>query len=257
MIISLKNKCEKKGILIVLIFFLSLFFRFLKLLIDPLLSRDASLYLSLAENWNETASYSQTFNNLSYIVPPLPLWLTKTGLQLGFPAEVFARTLGLYLGALIPVIGFLTVQKISNNIRVSIISALLLAINPNLVYYSIQPLREVYYLFFCVMLLSTLVSAIKFSSLKDWILCGIYTSCGFFCRYEAFEFIIICPCILIILRLTHRIINKRFVLGLFLFFFSTIITCIILLFITTGFDASFLLKALSYIFKRGIPGTNV
>jgi len=186
-----------------LIFGVSLVFRLMKMLLDPVLMRDSVLYLSLAESWFETGNYAHTLVDTAS--PPLPLWSIKTFLAAGFNAEVAGRSLSIFFGSLTPVAGFLFTLKLCNNIRIALISALLLAIHPGLVAFSVQPLRENYYIFFDGLLLAMIAVSIKKDSMLNWGLCGFFLSLAYFCRFEAVEFLLIVPFIIAVLFFCRKI----------------------------------------------------
>ena len=192
-----------------LIFAAALAFRLLKMALDPTLGRDSTLYLAWAKSWFETGNYH--FYGLDNIVrtPPLMPWAIKTVMASGFSAEVAGRAISLFLGSLIPVAGFLFALKISRNIRIALLAAVLLVIHPDLVSYSIQPQRENLYLLFGAILLILAADAVRNDSTLEWGVCGGMLSLALFCRQEALEFAILVPLVLLLLCCFKKISLKQ------------------------------------------------
>lgn len=203
-----KRSKNKRYILYCLIFLLALCVRIIRLIIAPLLSRDAVQYLNQAVLWSQTNDYSSFLRLGINPQPPLPIWTIKKLMFLGFGAETSGRALGIFTGALIPVIGFVLAEKITKNIFVGIVSASILILHPSLIAYSIQPLRENYYLLFSCLFLVYLTEAVKRNASTYWLGCGLIMALCFFCRYEAIELAFITPLLIILLRISHRITTK-------------------------------------------------
>ena len=185
---SKSNSCCLIGIILV-----SLIIRALVLYLDPLLFRDATTYIKMAEAWHNNGSYqgmlNTTGNNLRW-VPPFSIFLTHLVMYLGVSAEVAARTLTIIFGASIPLIGYGIAKVVCRNRYVALCAALFLAINPELIKYSIQPIRESFYFALIGMVLYYICRGIRFHAGQDWALAGLFCAISCLTRYESLEFLI-------------------------------------------------------------------
>ena len=226
-----------------IIFLASIAVRLFKLAMEPLLVRDGAFYLRLAETWNKTGDYSELNQELT-IVPPLPLWCIKTLMNFCGSAEIAGRSLSIFLGGLISVVGFLLAKEITHNSRISLIAALCFIFHPHLVSYSIQPLRENYYILLIGLLLITMVRNFRNVRTTRWFVCGVILGTAFFCRYEALEFFIIVLTEIAFLKLKKNSIVPFFAsVCIFLLAFAltslSLLTC-------TGGDYSFVYRIDKY-----------
>ena len=194
----------------ILIFAASLLFRLMKLVIDPGLQRDPTLYLQWASHWYETGDCHFFLVSGDPVQTPMfPIWALKELMVSGLGAEVVGRGLSLFLGSMIPVICFVIAMRVFQNIRIALITAFLLAIQPDLVPYSVQPLRENFYVFFEALLLLAIVESVKNGTYFKWGLCGVLVSFISFCRYEGMEFILIVPAVIVGMAFIDGITRKR------------------------------------------------
>lgn len=227
------------------LFVVALTARLFSLILDPLLQRDAASYLLLAERWQETGDYAQTLVGGVTPVPPLPLFTIVKMMDLGFQSEIGGRSIALFLGAMIPILGYYISYIVFKNSLISAISTLILIFHPNLVSYSIQPLRENFYLLFLGLTSIAFIKGIKYKKIKDWGLCGMILAFAVYSRYEALELLFFCPLVLLILWFKKKLSFKattRFLCVLFMSFFATSV----LLLSITNFNISFISKILEY-----------
>ena len=240
------NKAEPDNQLplYVIIFLIALTARIIKLILDPVIMRDSVLYLGLSEIWQITGEYSQTIVN-DAIIPPLPLIAIKEVMACGFGSVVAGRSLSLFLGSLIPVLGYIIAIKLFRDKIIAIICTTVFILHPNLVSYSIHPLRENYYLFFSGIAIIGIINAVKNKSIIDWVAVGIFASFAMYCRYEALEFTLICPLIILCSCLKKRISAKKLIRSLAAFFVGYAVTFTILLSVI-DFDLSFVKKISHY-----------
>ena len=206
--------------------------RLLKMMLDPMLLRDSAFYLSLAERWT-AEGYSQTVIDGTVIIPPFPIYCITKLMACNFSAEIAGRSISMFLGSIIPLLGYIIAYKIFKKNIIAVITAVLLIIHPSLVSYSTQPLRESYYLFFMGLLIIEIVNGIKEGKIKYWGLCGFFLSFALFCRYESIEFILFCPLIILYLFLRRNIDQKKFIKDLSSFFLALLVTSGLLLSITS------------------------
>ena len=228
------------------IYLTALLVRTCKILLDPVLARDASLYLTWVRNWISTGSYHYTFFDQVGLVPPLPLWFIKTLMLSGLDAETAGRAISMFFGSLTPVIGFIFTLRICRNIRIALLAAVLLVLHPDLVQYSGQPLRENSYIFFDGILLLLIVEAVRKSAVFKWAACGILLSLTAYCRFEALEFTVIVPFILAALCYFRRINLKEAVRNAAAFYLFFCLTHVLLL-TCVDFDYEFIARPLGHI----------
>lgn len=229
-------KTHKRLILIATIFILSFAIRLLRLYIDPQLLRDSVLYIELADIWSETSNYSDIIAK-GTITPPLPLYFIKELMNLGFSAEIAGRSLSLFTGAFVPVIGYFLAQNIFKNHIISLLFSLFLTINPALVFYSTQPLRESNYLFFTMFSGLFGIKAIIQQRKMDWVLCGCFISLSFFCRYESLELLVAIPLIVLFLILWGKMHLKNSIQNVaFLYLGFCFVSLTLIIMIGCGFS---------------------
>jgi len=248
MTISIKTNKDRRRALFcicVLIYAAALLIRVFELAMNPMISRDAALYLTLSDLWHESGDYTSTLLP-GIIVPPLPVWTMKSLLALGFSTEVTGRTIALILGSLLPVVGFIFGLNVSGRVRIGLLTALLVMIQPELVSYSYQPLRENFYLFFDGLLLIALVDAVKRSGISKWCICGILLSLTFYCRLEALEFLALIPFIFAVLFFWKKMNVKDVIVNFSAFLFSFLITSASLL-TMVDFNCIFISRILVWI----------
>ena len=233
----------KKLYLELLIFFASVAVRMMKMIFEPLLLRDGAFYLRLAETWNRTGDYSELTRELT-IVPPPPLWCIKTLMNFCGSAEIAGRSLSLFLGGLIPVIGFWAAKELTHNSRISLVAALCFIFHPNLVSYSIQPMRENFNILLIGLLIITMVRNYRKTMMARWFICGVIIGTAFFCRYEALEFLIIVFAEIALLKLKKNSIVP-FLKSVSVFLLAFALTSLSLLTFTGG-DYSFFYRVEKY-----------
>lgn len=226
------------------VFCVALAARLLSLILDPMPQRDAVLYLFLAERWQETGDYAQAIAG-GTIVPPLPLFTIVKLMDWGLPSEIAGRGIALFLGSMIPVLGYYISYKIFKDALIAGISAFFFIFHPVLISYSIQPLRENYYLFFLCLTIIAAINGIKNKRVQDWGLCGIFLAFSVYSRYESLELLIFIPLILFYLHFKKKITFKKTLSQLFVLFAANAMTTILLLSIT-GNDISFITKISKY-----------
>ena len=212
-----------------LIFATALAFRLFKLVLDPGLGRDSTLYLAWADSWFDTGNYLFYELDGPTRIPPLVPWAIKTAMTFGFSAEITGRAISQFLGSLIPVAGFFFALKISRNIRISLLAAFVLIIHPQLVEFAVQPQRDNIYLLFNAILLMVATDAMVNDSTLEWGACGILLSLAVFCRHEAFEFALLVPLVLLLLFFFKKIKFRQVFVRSAVFFAFFAMTFLLLL----------------------------
>lgn len=246
---SLTTKHRKYRALLciaLLIYATALLVRATKITLDPALERDAGVYLSWVEHWTATGDYFYSFFGRVGLVPPLSLWLIKTLKLTGFSTEIAGRSISMFLGSLLPVVGFFFAWRICRNIRIALLAALVLILHPNLVEYSCQPLRESCYTFFNCILLFTFMEAVRKTTVFNWAACGVALSLTAYTRFEALEFILFAPLLLAALCWLRKMNWKDAIRSTAVFYFFFCLASVLLL-ACVEFDSRFFLRPLEHI----------
>lgn len=203
------------------LFLLSLFFRLACLILDPIMMRDSSLYICLADKEIAKGEYlRQLIDRTDINIPPLPIFCIQSLMKSGFGAELSGRFLSIFLGSLIPFLGYCIAKKAFRKQLPALICALILSLHPFLMTYSTQPLRENFYLFFSGVAFIVFLSGIETHRILKWFLCGIFSSLAFFCRYEALEFLIVFPSTYFVYLFIKRTFPKKLFLNVGMFYIS-------------------------------------
>lgn len=225
------KRLNKKRIFLcisVLIFLSAMLVRMLKIVLDPTLPRDGAFYLLFVEHWIDTGDYYYTFFDRIRLPPPLSLWMIKKLALTGFSLEIAGRSISMFFGSLIPVVGFFFTFRVCRNIRIALFAALLLILQPDLVLYSGHPLRENTYIFFNGLLLLMITEAVIRDNILKWAACGLLLAMSAFCKYEALEFFVIVPFLLAALCFFKKIKVKQAVLNASVFFLFLGLTSVFL-----------------------------
>lgn len=226
------------------IFLISLAARIIKLIIDPVLLRDAAACLKLSEIWYHSGEYSQTTVD-NIVVPPLPIFAIKKMMEFEYPFEIAGRSIALFFGSMLPVLGYIALSKLFKERVIRFTGVIFLLLHPTLVSYSIQPMRENYYLFFSGLIIIGVINAVQKNKSRDWGICGALSAFALFCRYEAFEMLLICPAILFFLLIRKRMSFCVFTKHLSHFLVSSVAGTLLLLSITE-YDLTFIKKITNY-----------
>ena len=219
------------------LFFLALSLRIWHLIIDPLLLRDSINILEYTEYWHSFGVFPDP--DKFGIIPPFPILAISTIVSLGVTYEVSGRSIALFFGSLIPVLGFFIALSIFKKTKFGIFYGLLLCIHPTLISYSIQPLRDNIYLSLIGLTFYLLIKGVQTQTFVIWYECGFIYALAVFSRYEALEFIVVILGFLMFSGISKKksfsIVSEKATL-LFLGFFSAFI----LLAYFSNFDLAFL-----------------
>lgn len=180
----------------------SVFLKTITLIFDPLVGRDASLYLLTAQKWFDTCS-------LQLELPPMLFFLMKSLMHLGFPADVAGWTVNVILGSLITLIGFGITFELTGNRKIALIAAAFFALHPGINDLSIEIQRDIPFLFFAGCSIWTAFAGIKRKHWWLWSLCGIALSFALLTRYEALELLFLIAVWLFILPFFRRLSWKQ------------------------------------------------
>jgi 4-amino-4-deoxy-L-arabinose transferase-like glycosyltransferase len=230
----------------IVIFLAALLVRMAKIVLDPTLPRDGAFYLLFVEHWIDTGDYYYTFFDRIALPPPFSLWMIKQMTLAGFSPEIAGRSISMFFGSLVPIVGFYFALRVTRSIRIALLAALMLVFQPDLVLYSGQPLRENTYVFFNGMLLVMITEAIIKDNVLKWAACGVFLAMAAFCRYEALEFSVIVPFLLAALCFFRKITVKEAIRNTAAFFLFLALAAV-LLWACADFDSRLIARPLDYI----------
>ena len=158
--------------------------------LEPTVSRDGILYLDLIQIWYKNGDFQDILDYWpQYWIPPLPLYLMPLLMHCGLSAESAGVGLNLVLGSLIPLIIYGIAIEVCNDRRIAFCAALLMALNPTRIELSIEPQRDMIYLFFCGLLIYFLLCGIRRQKWYFWCMAGLAFGMSFLTRYETLEFV--------------------------------------------------------------------
>ncbi len=156
---------------------------------EPGLGRDGTLYVNLARIWAEQDFTAVTEYYCPFWLPPLYIWLGSLLVQCGIPAESALIGMNMGLGCLLPLICAGIAYEVTQNRKMVLCSALLIAVNPAVMELATQPQRDMLYLILCGAGLYFVCAAIRRKQWYFWLCAGIIFGASALVRYETFEMI--------------------------------------------------------------------
>jgi|GEM_PF-1177546 len=169
--------------------------------LEPVLSRDGELYVRLAQIWHDTGDYQNVLAARGDGgPPPLPLYLIKCLMSLGFSGESAGILLNVVLGAFPPLFAYGIAYEITQKKEIAVLSALLMAVNPSMKALAIEAQRDMIYLFFAGGGLWLLAAGVRRQKWEYWLGAGLAFGCGILTRFEAVELLFIVLLILVCLQ---------------------------------------------------------
>ena len=201
---------------------------------DPIVSRDAALYLHLAQTWFDTNRFEAMLGILNeFWISPLHLFLIKNLMFTGISAETAGIALNILLGSLLPFIGGKTVLEFSANKKAALLTALFIAVQPSFTAFSVEVQREIPYLFLTGCVIWSITAWL--CRRKWYLLCigGALTGLAFLTRFESLEFFPMLALILAILVFYRKLSVRQAVFNGTVFYFSAVV-CILLFCLVLG-----------------------
>ena len=167
----------------------ALLFRLLRAYFDTGVEDDALLYLKMAHSWAE-AGTDAAYSHSNWIPPLLP-WLLSCSIRAGLDTNTFGEVLGALLGSLLPFFVYHTGQRLGLCKQAIFFAAILVAVHPLLIRYSVDNIRDSLYIpLFCASLYFA-VSAVKTQNYRWWIALGCTCGLALLTRREAPEILIL------------------------------------------------------------------
>lgn len=164
----------------------------------PYVSRDSVRYLTGAIRWAEQGSYDL------FHFPPLPCFLMKLLLQMGFSPEAAGNIYSFLPGLFVPLASYVFALKASGNRRLARYTSVMLIGHPLLLAFSVEPLRESLFILLALLIMICGITGLKEQKLLPWFYCSVFTALAWCCRFEALEFVILAFFVLLLNFLQKR-----------------------------------------------------
>ena len=158
---------------------------------EPTISRDGVMYLDLSQVWAETGSFEGLLEHSPYSwkIPPLPLYLMKLLIDCGLSPAVAGVGLNIIMGSVLPLIVYKIGRLLFEDRRISLVTAFMMAVNPSMIEFAIEPQRDMIYLFFCGWFIYFIIKGLKQDSLVSFCGAGVFFALSMMTRYETLEMI--------------------------------------------------------------------
>ena len=167
----------------------ALLFRLLRAYFDTGVEDDALLYLKMAHSWADLGA-GAAYTHCNWI-PPLWPWLLSRSVLIGLNPNIFGEFLGALLGSLLPLFVYHTGQRLEICKKASLFAAILVAVHPLLIRYSVDNIRDSLYIPLFSASLYCAISAVKTQNYHWWLTLGFTCGLGLLTRREAPEILII------------------------------------------------------------------
>lgn len=151
---------------------------------NSVISRDGVFYLDLASRWLKSDNLTREAAIGNSFVPPLLPFLLKFSEAMHWDGESFIIWLNILLGSLLCVLIYGIILALSGTRKLALTAAILVAVHPELVDWSIQVQRESLYLFFFGVFLFCAVKAWQKDNYFWWVLCGMVWMFSIYSRLE-------------------------------------------------------------------------
>lgn len=198
---------------------LSLILKLAEHFLDPALGRDASYYCHTAQDWYENGA----INKFSW-TPPLLTFLMKCGAEAGISVQTTGSALSIIAGVLCTLAGYGIALEITDNKKISLISAALCAVHPGINTISIQIGRDAIYLCLAGFTIWTALAGLKRKSWLFWCLSGVFCALSATARFETFEFFPLAACLLLVAAISKKLLWKQALLYGFCFYMFTAVS---------------------------------
>ena len=216
------------------IFLLGLFLKVLVWLGTAGVSRDGALYLQMIQTLHDTGSYSEVLRQYPHQgwIPPMYIYLASSVMRLGADAEFSGVLVNILLGSLLPFVGYFIVYNVTENKKISLVSALFLAVNPAVTTLSVEVQREISFLFFVGCSLGLFFYGVRKQRWYCFCGTGVFLALAMLTRYETGEFILLLPAGIIFLAAMRKLTLKTALSGVAGIVFSFVIVFVAFIYFT-------------------------
>lgn len=209
----------------------------------PYGERDSIRYLTGAIRWAEQGHYDL------FVFPPLPCFLMKVLIQMGFSPDTAGRIYSFLPQLFIPLASYILALRLTGNRRLARYTGIMLIFHPLLIKFSIEPLRESVHVLLILLILISGHAALKTQKLLPWLSCALFTALGWCCRFETLEFVALAFIALFILLLQKRYKFCKAVCHFGAYFLCTVALWALLI-VATGGKECFKFQFENYILNK-------
>lgn len=214
---------------VIVVLFLSFYHR----CCDPTLGRDSVNYIGIIQLWHRTGSIDGVLKVLpDFWFPPLSLFFGKLLVDCGLSAESAAVGMNIFFACFLPLIVFGIAREVTQNKKIALCSAILLAFNPTVIDLAVEAQRDMPYLFFCGLLLFFACSAIRRNRWYWWTAAGVFFAPSFLIRYETLELLPVFGIYLFVMLIIKKGERLRYLAYGIVFSTALTVTLFLLLFLS-------------------------
>ena len=185
--------------------------------LEPVFSRDGVFYLGIVTQWHDTGSVPE-IEFFNVWLPLFPFWLMKLLMDCGVSAEVASIGLNISMRSMLPLIAFGIAERAGLDKKAAAAAALLTAVHPILTKLSIEPQRDIIYLFWAGIAAFLLLAGIRNKKWYFWAGSGIFCAFALLTRHEAFEMLLMPVIALAVMLFVNRKDWKKHIAAGFLFY---------------------------------------
>lgn len=172
---------------------------------EPTLGRDSVNYIGIIQIWHETGSIEGVLEAVpKFWFPPMSLFLGKVLVDCGIPAESAAVGMNMFFACFLPLIIFGIANEITQNRKIALCSAALLAFNPTVIELAVEAQRDMPYLFFCGLMFFFACCAIRREKWYFWAAAGLCAAFSLLIRYETLELVPVFGCYFLVLLIIQK-----------------------------------------------------
>ena len=171
------------AILLVLSVLLAFGMRLLQFHLEPLISRDGTIYIRLAEQWAVSGDYPRH----AYL--PLLPWMMKSLFHMGLSLHAAGIAVNLVFGSLLPLVAWGILRQLTTHKEIALGAAFLMAFHPSAIGLSADVTRDTLYLFAGGSSVLFALYGIRSGKWQGWCFSALFLAFGLFVRYEILELV--------------------------------------------------------------------
>lgn len=171
---------------------LSLGLRWIYIELNPLISRDASVYCQIAKIWSRTGDFTAAYSEHIGGTAPFYIYMLKIGVDLGVPVIAWGRCLDFVFSAAFVLAFYVLGRTIFDGRRdAAAICMLIAGLHPVIARLSMGLLREGPFLMFAAFAMVCFVRAFKTGNLVSSFFCGVCLGSAMMLRHEGVEMVLL------------------------------------------------------------------
>ena len=181
--------------------------RILRAMSTTSLNQDAVEYIKFAQLTHESG-LETGYSVISWLPPMLPFLMAKS-YYFNLTPCTFGIIINIFFGTILIITAYFFTKTFFNDIKASLLSALLIAFNPFLVSISADIIRDNIFYVFSILSFIFIRKAIENKNLIYYTLSAITSSLAVFTRSEGIEIFIICVILILYSIVVDHIKNKK------------------------------------------------